>query len=72
MFYLINVSASEIDGKKYPYIEVLDLENRYFFKVYAKDEDLEAFESLECFSPISKDCFKISVKNNSLKYTLNK
>lgn len=72
MFYLINVSASEIDGKKYPYIEVLDLENRYFFKVYAKDEDLEPFESLECFSPISKDCFKISVKNNSLRYTLNK
>ena len=72
MFYLINVSASEFEGKKYPYIEVLDLENRYFFKVYAKEEDLEPFESLECFSPISKDCFKISVKNNTLKYTLNK
>lgn len=72
MFYLINTNASEIDGKLYHYIEVLDLENRYFFKVYCKKEDLEPFESLECFSPISKDCFKIVVKNNTLKYTLNK
>lgn len=71
-FYLINVGFTEIDEKKYHYIEVLDLPNRYFFKVYGKEEDFEPYQSLDCFSPISKDCFKLTVKNGQLKYALNK
>ena len=71
-FFLIGTDSIVIEGKKFYYIEALDLENRYFFKVYGTKEDIEPYENLSCFSIIDSDCFKIGVKNGQLKYILNK